>query len=322
MMQLVLIGIGAGASAALLFASVASGALISVLLFYLAPLPILIAALGWSHWAALVAAVTASVGLAAVFGGYFFIAFLIGIGLPAWWIGYLALLARPASAPTPDGLEWYPIGHLVVWTAVIGAAIVIAAILNFGTDEATFRDTLRSGLERMLRTQSTTPGTQPGPRLPESSRLIDFLVTALPPAAAVLTTLTNVLNLWLAARIVTVSGRMRRPLPELSAMRFPAHAPILLAAALAGSFLSGLIGIAAGVLAASLLMAYAILGFAVLHAITRGINTRFLVLAAIYTAVIVFGWPVLAMSLLGLADTAFDIRGRVAQRRGPPTTLT
>ena len=47
MMQVVLIGLGAGAAAALLFASVASGSLISILLFYLAPLPILIAALGW-----------------------------------------------------------------------------------------------------------------------------------------------------------------------------------------------------------------------------------------------------------------------------------
>ena len=82
MVPMVLIGIGAGAATALLFASVASGAVISILLFYLAPLPILIAAVGWSHWAALIAAVTASAGLAVVFGGTFFIAFLLGIGLP------------------------------------------------------------------------------------------------------------------------------------------------------------------------------------------------------------------------------------------------
>ena len=37
---------------------------------------------------------------------------------------------------------------------------------------------------------------------------------------------------------------------------------------------------------------------------------------------IVFGWPVLVMMLLGLADTAFDIRGRVAARRGPPNPGT
>ena len=87
----------------------------------------------------------------------------------------------------------------------------------------------------------------------------------LPPAAAVLATITNVVNLWLAERIVKVSGRLRRPPSDLSAMRFPVYAPALTAAAVAASFLPGIVGISAGVLAASLLMAYAILGFAVLH---------------------------------------------------------
>ena len=50
MMQILLIGLGAGATAALLFASVTSGVILSVFLFYLAPLPIMIAGLGWSHW--------------------------------------------------------------------------------------------------------------------------------------------------------------------------------------------------------------------------------------------------------------------------------
>ena len=58
MMQFGLIGIGAGAAAALLFASVTSGAWLSIPLFYLAPLPIMIAGLGWSHWAALTGALT------------------------------------------------------------------------------------------------------------------------------------------------------------------------------------------------------------------------------------------------------------------------
>jgi hypothetical protein len=150
MIQVFLIGIGAGAATALLFASVASGSPLSVLLFYLAPLPILLAALGWSHWAGLIAALFASAGLAAVFSSYFFLAFLIGVALPAWWLGYLALLARPVEG-APDGLEWYPVGHLVVWAAILGASVVIAGMLHFGTDEESFRATLRNFLERMLR---------------------------------------------------------------------------------------------------------------------------------------------------------------------------
>jgi len=56
MMQFVMIGIGAGAAGALLFASVSSGSLLSIFLFYLAPLPMMIAGIGWSHWAALIGA--------------------------------------------------------------------------------------------------------------------------------------------------------------------------------------------------------------------------------------------------------------------------
>jgi hypothetical protein len=71
------------------------------------------------------------------------------------------------------------------------------------------------------------------------------------------------------------------------------------------------------VLAASLLMAYAMLGLAVLHATTRGIKGRAMVLAGTYATVAVLGWPVLVMTLVGLIDSAIDIRGRVASRHGP-----
>ena len=108
--------------------------------------------------------------------------------------------------------------------------------------------------------------------MPDINRLVDFLVLALPPAAAVLTTIVNVLNLWLAGRIVAMSGRLKRPQPDLPSMQFPSYAPLLTGAAIAASFLPGMIGTAAGVLAAAMLMAYAMLGFAVLHHITRGMN--------------------------------------------------
>jgi hypothetical protein len=316
MVQIIAIGLGAGAAAALLFASVRSGVILSILLFYLAPLPILIAVLGWSHVAGFVAATSAALALATTFGWSLFFAFLAGVGLPAWWLGYLAMLARPTA---DEAFEWYPIGRLVVWSALLGALVVIVAIPVFGTDEASFNAALRAGFERLIPVQPDTPTGSGDPIV--SSRLIDFLVVIIPPTAAVLATITNLVNLWLAARVVAFSGRLRRPWPAIATMQFPFGAAALLPAALAVSLVGGLVGIAATVLAASLMTAFGILGFAVLHAITRGTTTRPLVLSGAYAATVLFGWPIILMSLLGVAETLFGIRARIAHKRGPPAPL-
>jgi hypothetical protein len=312
-----LVGLGGGACSALLFASMLSKSIVAVALFYLSPLPILIVALGWSHWAGLLAAIAAAISLALAIDGFYFLAFLISIGLPAWWLGYLALLARPAADQGDIAeIEWYPPGRLVVWCAALGALVVLIGLSQIGTDEATIRETLRRAIETMLRAQMRVPAGKalelPGIADPE------VLAMVLPPAAAALTTMTQLFNLWLAGRIVRISGRLRRPWPEFSALRFPYATPIALAAAFGASFLPGTLGLAAGLPAASLLMAYAVLGFAVVHGITRHLPSRGVVLFGIYAAVAVFGWPMLLMTLLGLVDTALDLRGRVAAARGPP----
>ena len=67
------------------------------------------------------------------------------------------------------------------------------------------------------------------------------------------------------------SRRLGRPWPDLAAMTFPRPVMAALAIAVGLSLVGGLIGIIAGVLAASLLMAYGVLGLAVLHAVTRRI---------------------------------------------------
>jgi hypothetical protein len=194
----------------------------------------------------------------------------------------------------------------VLWAAVIGTLIVAAAVPNFGMDQESLQAALRKTYERILRDQA----------------LIDVLVVAVPPAAAIFSTITSVFNLWLAARVVKISGRLKRPWPDLAALALPPSTSALLAAAIAGSFLPDLAGVLSGVFAASLLMAFAILGFAVLHAITRGMKARIIVLTGLYAAAAVFGWPVLAMALLGLAESILNIRSRVAGRRGPPGLRT
>ena len=320
MMQFAIIGIGAGVAAALLFASVTSGVWLSIPLFYLAPLPIMIAGLGWSHWAALIASLTGALILGTVFGVVFLFAFLAGAGVPAWWLGYLAMLARPAGANGQHeaALEWYPPGRLVIWAALLAALVVLVAIPNFGMDAESFRAGLRSALSAILRAETGTPADAPLTLPGKTDRVIEFLVSAIPLAAAVLATITNLFNLWLAARIVKFSGRLTRPWPQFSSMSFPPLLTAALALAIVLSFVDGLLGIVAGIVSASLLLAYGVLGFAVLHAITQGLQMRTVVLGLAYAAVFLIGWPLLALCLLGLIDTAFDLRGRVARKRGPP----
>ncbi len=304
MVQIVLVGLGAGVAAALLFASVISGSIAAILLFYLAPLPILIAALGWSHMAGLVAAASAT-AIVAVLSGVFFVAVAV-ISFGAWWLGYLTLLAQPATNGGGAELEWYPIGRLALWAAVIGTLVVIAAVPNFGTDQESLQAGLRKTYNRILRDQST----------------IDLLVVAVPPAAAMFSTVTNLFNLWLAARVVRISGRLTRPWPDLSALTLPPATSGFLAVAIGASFLPDLFGILSGAGAASLIMVFAILGLAVLHSVTRGMSSRTLVLAGVYAATVVLAWPLLLISIVGLAETMFNIRFRISRRRGPPSLRT
>jgi Predicted membrane protein (DUF2232) len=319
MAQIILIALGTGTASALLFASLASGSVVATFLFYLSPLPLMIAALGWSHWAALLGGLCAAAGLGIALNAFFFVAFLVGVALPAWWLGYLSLLARPASTNGSGGVEWYPVGRLVFWAAMIGTLVVAVAVPALGTDKATVEATLRSAFEHAIRIEGQHPGSPAG-RL--DADLVDVLIAAIPPAAALLATFLSVFNLWLAAKIVNVSGRLRRPWPALSELTLPRFTAGFLGAAIIGSFLPDLLGVFAGVLAASLFMAYAIMGFAVLHAITRNFGSRAFALTATYVAVVILGWPILAMSLLGLAEMAFNIRNRIGQRRGPPTLRT
>jgi hypothetical protein len=244
----------------------------------------------------------------------FFLAFMAGAGLPAWWLGYLAMLARPATS-AGGALEWYPPGRLVLWCAGFAALVVGVGVLNFGTDFDSFRAGLRDALERIILIKPDNPG---GTARSPQAAVLDFLVIAIPPAGAVLATITNVLNLWLAGRIVKFSGRLQRPWPELSTLAFPPAAIGALAISVALSFVGGLLGILATVAAAALVVAYGILGFAVLHAITRGMRGRGMMLGAAYGSVMMFGWPILALCLLGLGDGLLDLRSRAARKRGPP----
>src|SRR3984893_10455460 len=92
MIAIVLIAMAAGSASALMFASTVSGALISLLLFNLAPLPLMVAALGWGPLSAALGGILAAIGLGATFGLSYCLVFVVTVALPPWWLRHPALL--------------------------------------------------------------------------------------------------------------------------------------------------------------------------------------------------------------------------------------
>ena len=320
MIAILLIAIAAGSAAALMFASVVSGALISLLLLYLAPLPLMVAALGWGPLSATIGGIAAATGLGAIFGLPFCIAFVIAVALPAWWLGHLALLGRPVARGVPAGngaapvapvLEWYPTGRILLWIAGFAALTTMAALLTLGTDAAAITGVLRRGLLRLL-------GARNSASAGEIEQWIDALVTIAPAAAVIVVTMTLTINLWLAAKITATSGRLHRPWPDLRSAELPPMTLAALSVAMAFTFAGGLLAILALTISTALMMAYAFTGFAVLHTLTLARKSRALWLSCTYLIVVVFTWPVLAMVALGLADAIFGLRQRYLRARPPP----
>jgi hypothetical protein len=320
MTTIILIAIAAGGASALMFASIVSGALISLLLLYFAPLPLMVAALGWGPLAATLGGILAATGLGAIFGLPLCIAFVTMMALPAWWLGHLALLGRPLANAGPDGaaapvapaLEWYPIGRLLLWAAGFAVLTTMATLLTLGTDAAAIAETMRSGLLRIL-----------GPRVAASGdeirQRVDALVAIAPAVAATSTLAMLTLNFWLAARIAATSQRLRRPWPDLKSTALPPMTLVALCVATAFCFVGGMPAILAQTVTAALLMVYALTGLAVLHTLTLELKGRGLWLSCTYAILVVSGgWLVVAMMVLGIADAIFGLRQRYLRGRPPP----
>jgi hypothetical protein len=117
----------------------------------------------------------------------------------------------------------------------------------------------------------------------------------------------------------TWSPRLR-PWPRLDATELPNAVFLAFTGSLLASFLPGFAGLLATGLAGALLFAYVLQGLAVLHAYSRGMPFRGLLLAAVYLGMLLLGWVAVAMAILGLSEPMLRLRERAAARGQPPHT--
>src|SRR3954452_21252980 len=284
MIAFFLIALAAGSASALMFASIVSGALISLVLFYLAPLPLMVATLAWGPVCGTIGGIAAATGLGVFFGLPYCLAFAITVALPAWWLGHLALLGRPGIAgyapsvgpsAAASAVEWYPVGRILIWIAAFAALSTMAALLTLGTDAASIIEALRQFMLRILEQRDAVVAA-------DTERLIDSLIIVAPAAAAGVAMLTLTLNLWLAATITVTSGRLSRPWPDLKSVTLPPMTLAALCTAIPFCFSGGLAAIGAWIVTSALLLAYALVGFAVLHTLSLALKKRAFWLGSAY----------------------------------------
>ncbi|GJD94186.1 DUF2232 domain-containing protein [Methylobacterium iners] len=331
MTQYLAIGIGAGLVSALLFGVLLKATALAIVLYLLAPLPILIVGLGWSHRAGLVAAVTGALALSVAVSPYLGLGYLAYLALPAWWLAYLALLGRPRE----DGvMEWYPTGRLLTWTAATAAlafvAIAVIASPKYETFEGRLRGMTRSlvVLQGQMRGgtppapqtqppasaeaggQTGTPPSDPAQNATEAQiEVANALATIAPGLAAQGLALLLTFYLWAAARIVQISGRLPRPWPDIPSTVMPRRALALFGLAFVLALVPGYPGMLGIALAGAMSAAFALQGLAAFHDRSRGRTARGAMLFGLYLILFATqGIALVALIVFGIADSALDRR--------------
>jgi hypothetical protein len=303
-----LLAVGAGLTAAILFAAWLSGSLWALALTYLAPLPLFAAGLSLGVGAAAIAATSATLAVL-VAGGFALAAFFALVNAaPALFLVRQALLQRPHAS---SGTEWYPPGMLVMWLAGIAtAAFAILILVNSGA-EGGLEGHMRASLAQTLKAFAP-------PDAPEgvNEAVAAALARYMPGLLAVTWMQMTALNAVLAQSLLVLAGRNLRPPPRMAEIELPSWLPLGAAIVAAGAFMPGFSGFAGANLLVIVLATFLFAGLAVVHTLASTWNNSRLWLTLVYVFTFVFTWPAILMAFLGVADTSLGLRRRISAR--PP----
>lgn len=308
----ILIGLAAGLASALLFAGLVTQSASAVGLSLVAPVPILLASLGWGSLAGFLAAFTAAAAVALFTGSPGSgLMLLASMALGSAIVGHLAGLARPieeaglrpaaanANGPAAPLLDWYPLPRILMAIALIASAgcLILGWLIGFQAE------TIAPQVAEALVAQggaAVDPATRA--QIEDLSRLVVRIIPFAQPAFLVM---TLVAALYLAAAITRASGRLMRPRDDVPAgASLPRAALAIFAIALAGSFLGGTFGAIAAVFAGAFGAAFMLVGLGAFHFRTRGRAGRGLLLFTVYAAILLLTFPLLAFLIFGVVETA------------------
>lgn len=307
-----------GLAAAVIFVVVSRGGVGGLVFAHLAPLPIMIIALGYGvrHGAsaALLATAILSVYPHPVVG----MAYSLMVAGPAWLATYAASGAPRGkrdliSANYPGWAAFAPAAFI---TLVVSLWLVVASISFGSLDEALNPIRARAFiiLDEMIKSNNSLEGKF------DPVALSGSVAMAIPAFVASYVTMIHLVNLWIAARLTQASGLMTTPMPDIAeGYRLPKATGGVFLSGLALCLFSGPSAAIGYALVSVMGLILSFQGLAVAHSRLRARPNGMILLAIIYFLVGLLGWPLVLFSFIGLADLVFDFRHRKPQGLPDPS---
>ena len=323
MLHRFIVAIGAGCAAALLFVVSAQSSVLAMALAYLAPLPIMIATLGWGLDAGAIAGGISVAALALLSEPLSALLFAASVAGPAWALAAVAVtpIKRYFRANKRDAPVHPSVGAVVTLAALFGiiasAAVLTTIIVVYGGYSEGARQ-VASAVAALA-----ADAFEGAPDKLTAREFADALVRYGPPAVAASTLMMLCVNLYAAGRSTQLSHNLPRPWPDLpTSLALPWPLSVAFLACLAGAYaLPNPTGQYFSIGAGGFGGALALQGLAVAHALSRGLKMRPLMLVALYACCVLrakYTLPVLAG--LGLLDGFLRLRSRAALIPTPTPT--
>ena len=310
------IAAGGGLVSAFFYLSVLFGGFGTLILGYLAPLPLFLAGLWLGVPAVLLAGLAGGAAVLVGTSGSLLVSFayLVTGALPAILVVRQSLLARvpgqgagqeTAARGAGGELEWYPPGRVLMGLTGLGVAAVLAAALLTSDQPGGLEGVVRRMLARVAGPLFSAQGLT----APEAGEF--WVAEALPGLAAISWVTMTIVNAVLAQGALMRFGRNRRPPMRLAELELPRWlVPAFLAAVLGASVLPDPFGFLAVNVALILAVPFAFAGLSVVHVGARSRSARLPILVGFYTVLFLFGWPILLLVGLGMIEQWIGLRRR------------
>ena len=295
------VAVACGSVGACLYLAATLGTPGGLVLVYMTQLPLFMAGLWLGTGAAALAGLTAALVILAASDLLAALVFAAVNAAPVALLVRQALLARPGS----DGaVVWYPPGLLTAWVTGLGLAGIGAALLLLGGPEG-----LQSMLTNVVGEVLDRLARHP---MADRDQAAALIATVIPGMIAASWMIMLVANAALAQGVLARFGANWRPSPDLAGLSLPLWVPAALGLAAAAVVFGGTPRFVGINFLIALSVPFCLAGLAVLHAVARHMSHPVMALAGFYLLAALFGWPLLAVAVLGLLESWLGLRQRLA----------